>query len=64
MKMTEKNLIISSSGTLEQFVNHAKTLDRIEHIVDLVKQVIESPNVYSFSEFLEMPNITNVMNNL
>ena len=43
------------STQLDQFLSIAKTLSNVESVVEMIQKVIESPFVYSFSDFLELP---------
>lgn len=54
--MSEK----TNTNALDQFVQAAKLLNDPESAVDLIKKVIDSPSVYSFSELLEIPLIKSV----
>ena len=55
--MTEK----TSTNTLEHYLNQAKNLNDLGTTIDLIKNVIECPLVYSFSELLEVPQIASVI---
>jgi hypothetical protein len=55
--MTEK----TSTNTLENYLNQAKNLNDLGTTIDLIKNVIECPLVYSFSELLEVPQIASVI---
>jgi hypothetical protein len=54
--MTEK----TSTNTLENYLIQAKNLNDHSSAADLIKRVIECPLVYSFSELLEVPQISSV----
>jgi hypothetical protein len=54
--MTEK----TSTNTLENYLIQAKNLTDHSSAADLIKRVIECPLVYSFSELLEVPQISSV----
>lgn len=47
-------------NSLEQFISLAKNLNDLESAIDLVKKVIDSPVVYSFSEILEISYFASV----
>ena len=49
----------TSSSPLEQYVLLAKSAKGAA-AVELIKQVLEAPNVYVFGELLDMPNIQEV----
>ena len=55
--MTEK----TSTNTLEHYLNQAKNLNDHGTTIDLIKNVIECPLMYSFSELLEVPQIASVI---
>ena len=55
--MTEK----PSINSLENYLNQAKNLTDHSSAVDLIKNVVECPLVYSFSELLEVPQIASVI---
>ena len=55
--MTEK----SFTNTIEHFLEIAKNLNDLDSAVDLIKKVVESPVIYSFSELLEVPLIASVI---
>ena len=57
--MTDKN-ISTVQNALNQFLTQVRTVKDKESAVDLIKQIIDSPNIYSFSEFLESPEIQQV----
>ncbi len=54
------DVVSTANPTMESFLSTAKALPNDESAVSLIKQVIESPNIYSFSEILETPSITRV----
>ena len=56
-RMTEK----SFTNTIEHFLEIAKSLNDLDSHVDLIKKVVESPVIYSFSELLEVPLIASVI---
>jgi hypothetical protein len=49
------------NATIENFLNWANALNNEESAIQLIKQVIESPNIYAFSEIIETPNIAKVI---
>lgn len=53
--MSEKTV----SNPLEQYVLLAKTAKGAA-MAELIRQVLEAPNVYVFGELLDMPNICEV----
>ena len=57
--MTDKN----SSNAFEQFLTTAKSLSDYDQTAELIKRVVESPAIYSFNEFLEIPFIASVFIN-
>ena len=52
----------SSASTLEQLLSLAESLNDKQSAADLVIRAIESPNVYSFSDLLEMPLFASLKN--
>jgi chemotaxis protein CheY-P-specific phosphatase CheC len=59
--MTDNTSISSTAASaLNQFLTQVKSIRTNESAVDLIKQIIDSPNIYSFSEFLESPEIQRV----
>ena len=58
--MTENKPLVTATSAVNQFLIQAKTIKDLESAVDLIKQIIDSPNIYSFSEFLEIPEILQV----
>jgi hypothetical protein len=57
--MTDK----SSINALDQFLVAFNSLNNYEQAVELIKRVIDSPAVYSFNEFVEVPFIQSVNKN-
>lgn len=51
-----------TSNAIEQYLEQARLTNDSAALVDLVKQIIESANIYSFSEFLESPNFAQLQN--
>lgn len=43
-----------------QFANIAESLLDVNRLIDLIKQVIEAPHIYAFSELLETSNVNKV----
>jgi hypothetical protein len=62
--MTDKSTISTPTSAINQFLNQVKTLQNNESVVDLIIQIIESPNIHSFSEFLETQAIIEVKTKL
>lgn len=61
--MTDNTSISSTAASaLNQFLTQAKSIRTNESAVDLIKQIIDSPHIYSFSEFLESPEIQKLQN--
>ena len=54
--MSEK----ATSNALEQLLVTANSLNDFESAKDLIKKVVDSSLIYSFSEFLEIPIISKV----
>ena len=52
-------MMASNPNSLEQYLLLAKTAKGAA-IVALIKQCVEAPGVYVFSELLEMPNVAEV----
>jgi len=55
----EKPPSMSGSAALEQFVLLSKTAKGAA-ATELIRQALETPGIYVFSELLEMPNIKEV----
>ncbi len=49
-----------SDKSLEQLVNAVKSCTDFNSAADLICMLIDSPNVYSFSDILEVPLIASV----
>lgn len=54
----------NKTNHIDQYLNTAKTINDYETAADLIKKVIESPIVHSFSELLELPFFQSVIFNL
>ncbi|XP_054164080.1 COP9 signalosome complex subunit 7b-like [Oppia nitens] len=52
----------TGSAAMEQFLILAKTCKGLS-AVELIRQVVESPHIYVFGEFLDIPNIGDLANN-
>lgn len=49
-----------SEKPLDQFISTAKALNDHKSAAELIEKVIDSPNVYSFSDLLEVPTIASM----
>lgn len=47
---------------IEQFLNTAKSLENHEKAAELILKVVDSSNIYSFSDLLELPLISSMEN--
>ncbi len=61
--MADKNPSIVTS-VINQFLTQLNDIKDNESAVAVIIQIIDSPNIYSFSEFLETPIISQVNLNL
>lgn len=48
-------------SSLEQIILNAKRVNEFESAVEIIKKVVESPLIYSFSEILEIPFFASVL---
>ena len=55
--MADNTTISTAASALNQFLIQVKAIKNNESAIDLIKQIIDSPTIYSFSEFLESPEI-------
>lgn len=50
-----------SDKPLDQFLVAAKSLTDVNSAAELICRIVDSPNVYSFSDLLELPLIASVI---